>query len=189
MILRKQNHKRDSPSPERENPVMRKQLRLFHHTRLVLASLLLAVGTGVAAQGSEDHAGMAMDGAAPAAITRTVKWSDASAWPSGKVPAAGEEVTIPRGTEMMLDVSPPELRSLTVQGKLTFADERDFVADHRLDLRPRRRAADRQRGQALHPQGHHHPDRQGQGREHQHHGRPRHHAAARHAQPARQSRP
>jgi cell migration-inducing and hyaluronan-binding protein len=105
---------------------MRKQSRLFLYTRLVPASLLLAMGTGAAAQGNEDHANMAMDVAAPAAITRTVKWSDASAWPSGKVPAAGEEVTIPRGTEMVLDVSSPALRSITVQGKLTFADERDL---------------------------------------------------------------
>ena len=105
---------------------MRKQSRLFLYTRLVSASLLLAMGTGAAAQGNEDHANMAMDVAAPAAITRTVKWSDASAWPSGKVPAAGEEVTIPRGTEMVLDVSSPALRSITVQGKLTFADERDL---------------------------------------------------------------
>jgi hypothetical protein len=105
---------------------MRKHFRLFLYTRLVPASLLLAMGTGVAAQGHEDHANMAMDPGAPAAMTRTVKWSDASAWPSGKVPAAGEEVTIPRGTEMVLDVSPPALRSVTVQGKLTFADERDL---------------------------------------------------------------
>ena len=105
---------------------MRKHFRLFIYTGLVPASLLLAIGTGAAAQGNEDHANMAMDVAAPAAMTRTVKWSDASAWPSGKVPAAGEEVTIPRGTEMVLDVSPPALRSITVQGKLTFADERDL---------------------------------------------------------------
>src|SRR6187455_660351 len=106
---------------------MRKVFRLFLYTRLVPASLLLAMGSGAAAQGTEDHASMAMDLGAPAAITRTVTWSDASAWPSGKVPAAGEEVTIPRGTEMVLDVSPPELRSITVQGKLTFADERDLA--------------------------------------------------------------
>jgi cell migration-inducing and hyaluronan-binding protein len=105
---------------------MRKHFRLFSYTGLVPASLLLAIGTGAAAQGNEDHANMAMDVAAPAAMTRTVKWSDASAWPSGKVPAAGEEVTIPRGTEMVLDISPPALRSITVQGKLTFADERDL---------------------------------------------------------------
>jgi cell migration-inducing and hyaluronan-binding protein len=106
---------------------MRKQFRLFLCARLVPASLLLALGTGVAAQDHRDHAGMAMDAAAPAGIMRTVTWSDASAWPSGKVPAAGEEVTIPRGTEMVLDASPPELRSVTVQGKLTFADERDLA--------------------------------------------------------------
>ncbi len=108
---------------------MRKRFRLFICTGLVPASLLLAMSAGAAAQGHEDHADMAMDAAAPAApsaITRTVKWSDASAWPSGKVPAPGEEVTIPRGTEMVLDVSPPALRSVTVQGKLTFADERDL---------------------------------------------------------------
>jgi cell migration-inducing and hyaluronan-binding protein len=106
---------------------MRKHFRLFIYTGLVPASLLLAIGTGAAAQGNEDHANMAMEVAAPAAIARSVKWSDASAWPSGTVPAAGEEVTIPRGTEMVLDVSPPALRSITVQGKLTFADERDLA--------------------------------------------------------------
>jgi cell migration-inducing and hyaluronan-binding protein len=105
---------------------MRKQSRLVLYTRLVSASLLLATGAGAAAQDNADHANMAMDASAGAAITRTVKWSDASAWPWGRLPAAGEEVTIPRGTEVMLDVSPPELRSLTVQGKLTFADERDL---------------------------------------------------------------
>jgi cell migration-inducing and hyaluronan-binding protein len=106
---------------------MRKQSRLFLYTHLVPASLLLATGAGVAAQDNENHANMAMGVSAPAAITRTVKWSDPSAWPSGKVPAADEAVTIPRDTEVMLDVSPPELRSLTVQGKLTFADERDLA--------------------------------------------------------------
>src|SRR6187399_2880922 len=105
---------------------MRKQSRLFLYTRLVPAALLLATGAGVAAQDKDHHASMAMDVSAPVAITRTVKWSDASAWPSGKVPAAGEEVTIPRGTEVVLDVQPPALRSLTIQGKLSFADTRDI---------------------------------------------------------------
>jgi len=105
---------------------MRKHFRQVFCTGLVPAALLFAMASGAAAQSHEDHA-MAMDGAAPAAITRTAKWSDPSAWPSGKVPAAGDAVTIPRGTEMVLDVSPPALRSLTVQGKLSFADERDLA--------------------------------------------------------------
>src|SRR5690606_6252096 len=64
--------------------------------------------------------------AAPAEITKRVMWSDPSAWPSGKVPAAGEAVTIPRGIEVVLDVTPPALRSLTLQGKLSFADKSDL---------------------------------------------------------------
>ncbi|KRA83771.1 G8 domain-containing protein [Altererythrobacter sp. Root672] len=105
---------------------MRKQSRLFIYTRLVAAFLLLVTGGAVVAQDHGDHANMATDATAPAAITRTVKWSEASAWPSGKVPSAGEEVTIPRGTEVMLDVQPAALRSLTIQGKLRFADTRDM---------------------------------------------------------------
>ena len=60
---------------------MRKHFRLPSCTGLVSACLLLAMGTGAAAQGHADHANMALDVAAPAAMTRTVKWSDASAWP------------------------------------------------------------------------------------------------------------
>ena len=88
-------------------------------TIVLPAPLLLLAGNAVA----QDHA---HDMTAPAPITRTVMWSDASAWPSGKAPAAGEAVTIPRGTEVVLDVSPPTLRSLTVQGKLTFLDKNDL---------------------------------------------------------------
>ncbi|WP_305096732.1 G8 domain-containing protein [Croceibacterium aestuarii] len=105
---------------------MRKQSRLVRYTRLAAACMLLAAGAGAAAQDHADHAKMAMDAPTPGAIARTVKWSDPAAWPSGKVPAAGEAVTIPRGTEVVLDVSPPALRSVTVQGKLTFADTRDL---------------------------------------------------------------
>ena len=51
---------------------MRKHFRLFICTGLAPASLLLAMGTGAAAQGSEDHANMAMDVAAPAATRAAV---------------------------------------------------------------------------------------------------------------------
>ncbi|MCL6252121.1 G8 domain-containing protein [Altererythrobacter sp. KTW20L] len=122
-----QNKQKRDTASRRGKAVMRKQSRLCLYTRLVTASLLLGTGAGVAAQDHHDHTTMAMDLAPPSAFSRTVRWSDASAWPSGRVPAAGEEVTIPRGTEMLLDVSPPELRSLTVQGKLTFLNERDLT--------------------------------------------------------------
>lgn len=49
-----------------------------------------------------------------------VRWSDPRAWPDGAVPAPGADVTIPAGTRMLLDVSPPALGTLTVQGTLAF---------------------------------------------------------------------
>lgn len=81
------------------------RLRYFF---LVVPAALLLLATGAQAQ----------DGPA--------RWSDPATWPSGEVPVEGEAVTIARGTEVVLDVSPPALRSLTVNGKLTFSDEHDL---------------------------------------------------------------
>ncbi|GAA0283737.1 hypothetical protein GCM10009127_26450 [Alteraurantiacibacter aestuarii] len=66
---------------------------------------------------------------APPAVVRTVQWSDPAAWPDGKVPGAGEEVMIGRDMEVVLDVSPPALRSLTIDGKLRFADDHDIALE------------------------------------------------------------
>src|SRR5690606_4682433 len=93
------------------------------YSGLLSVPLLMATG-GIAT--AQDHGHDTAAETASADITRTMNWSDRSAWPSGKVPVAGDEVTIPRGTEVVLDVSTPVLRSLTVQGKLTFADTRDL---------------------------------------------------------------
>src|SRR5687768_7964222 len=54
------------------------------------------------------------------------RWSDAATWPDRRVPRAGDKVTIPAGKEVVLDVSPPALGSLTIDGKLSFADNRDL---------------------------------------------------------------
>ena len=53
-------------------------------------------------------------------------WSDPATWPSGHVPAEGEAVTIDTGMDVVLDVSPPTLRSLTINGKLRFASDKDL---------------------------------------------------------------
>ena len=53
-------------------------------------------------------------------------WSDPATWPDGKVPTAGDKVTIARDKDVILDVSPPALRGLTINGKLTFADDADL---------------------------------------------------------------
>ena len=49
------------------------------------------------------------------------RWSDPATW-GGAVPKAGASVTIPKGKDVLLDVSPPPLRSLTISGALVFAD-------------------------------------------------------------------
>jgi cell surface hyaluronidase len=49
-------------------------------------------------------------------------WSDPATWGTAGVPAAGAAVVIPEGRSIVLDVSPPALASLTVNGELTFAD-------------------------------------------------------------------
>jgi cell migration-inducing and hyaluronan-binding protein len=97
------------------------------YSGLLSVPLLLAAG-GIAAAQDHAHVDPAADTAvqAPAAAMRKVRWSDASAWPNGRVPAAGDEVTIARDIDMVLDVIPPALRSLTVDGKLTFSNERDL---------------------------------------------------------------
>ncbi len=42
------------------------------------------------------------------------------------MPAAGDKVEIASGKEVILDVSPPALGGLTINGKLSFADNADL---------------------------------------------------------------
>ena len=88
---------------------MKKQYRSFLFALLVPALLL----GGVSA-------------AAEAAQAEPARWSDPDAWPNKKVPAAGDKVTIEAGKDVILDVSPPALGGLTINGKLTFADTADL---------------------------------------------------------------
>jgi hypothetical protein len=70
----------------------------------------------------------AIPGARPvsAQSAGATNWSDPATWPGGRVPVAGEKVEIPRGREVILDVSPPPLNGLTINGKLAFADRADL---------------------------------------------------------------
>ena len=61
-----------------------------------------------------------------AAQGQTLRWSDPATWPNNQVPAAGDKVTIASDQEVLLDVSPPALNGLTINGKLVFADESDL---------------------------------------------------------------
>ncbi|HEX6999745.1 MAG TPA: G8 domain-containing protein, partial [Gammaproteobacteria bacterium] len=82
---------------------MRKTSRSLLLGSLVPAFLLGGVIAGAQAQ-------------APAAAP--VRWSDPATWPNRKVPAAGDKVTIARDKEVILDVSPPPLGGLSIDGKL-----------------------------------------------------------------------
>src|SRR5579859_1081523 len=54
------------------------------------------------------------------------RWSDAATWPDKKVPGKDAVVTIAKDMDVVLDVSPPPLHGLTINGKLSFADKKDL---------------------------------------------------------------
>src|SRR5438067_4076872 len=91
---------------------MRKRYRLFLLLSLVPAFLFGSVSAVVQAQN------------APA--VKQSRWSDPATWPSRKLPVAGDKVTIEKGKDVVLDVSPPPLGSLTIAGKLSFANNKDL---------------------------------------------------------------
>ncbi|HKE87613.1 MAG TPA: G8 domain-containing protein, partial [Vicinamibacterales bacterium] len=93
---------------------MSKQHRSFLLASLLPAFLVVSVFAVVQAQ----------EGRSPSA--RPARWSDPAAWPDRRVPHAGDKVTIAAGKEVVLDVSPPALGSLTIEGKLSFANNADL---------------------------------------------------------------
>jgi cell migration-inducing and hyaluronan-binding protein len=105
---------------------MVKQSRLLLASCLLSPAFLLGAGGVAFAQEHQGHEDVEVSSETAPSAVRTVRWSDPAAWPGGKVPGEGEAVTIARGMNVLLDVSPPTLRSLTIQGKLSFSDERDL---------------------------------------------------------------
>src|SRR5215213_5015958 len=91
-----------------------KQYRSFLLASLLPAFLLVGLFAVVQAQ----------EGRSPAA--RPARWSDPATWPDRRVPRAGDAVTIAAGKDVVLDVSPPALGSLTIDGKLSFANNADL---------------------------------------------------------------
>src|SRR5690606_4510569 len=66
----------------------------------------------------------AQDAGSPPA--EPMNWSDPDTWPNGRIPVAGDKVTIARDKEVILDVSPPALGGLSIDGKLTFSNDADL---------------------------------------------------------------
>jgi cell migration-inducing and hyaluronan-binding protein len=91
-----------------------KRHRSFLLASLLPAVLLVSVFAVVQAQ----------EGRSPAA--RPTNWSSPATWPNGKVPVAGDQVTIAAGQNVVLDVNPPALHGVTIDGKLSFANNRDL---------------------------------------------------------------
>ena len=94
---------------------MSKQQRSFLLASLLPAFLLVISGFAVV---------QAQEGRSPSA--KPERWSDPATWPDRKVPAAGDKVTIAKDKNVLLDVSPPGLGSLTIDGKLSFANNADL---------------------------------------------------------------
>jgi len=57
---------------------------------------------------------------------RATNWSDPATWPNKKVPAAGDKVIIGKDKDVVLDVSPPALGGLSIDGKLSFSSNADL---------------------------------------------------------------
>ena len=89
------------------------------HRSLLLASLVpafLAVSALAVLGASEGNA----------QSVGPTNWSDPDTWPNRKVPVEGDKVVIARDKNVVLDVSPPGLGGLSIDGKLTFSNAADL---------------------------------------------------------------
>src|SRR5690606_23052719 len=91
---------------------MSSQLLAFRLVSLLPAFLIISVFLG-AQEGRAQPAGQSL-------------WSDPATWPNAKVPVAGDKVVIARDKDVLLDVSPPALAGLSIDGKLSFSNDADL---------------------------------------------------------------
>lgn len=105
---------------------MHMQSRLFRLSLLIPAALMLSLGAEVGAQEMPAHMNMDTHAQAPLSAVSRSLWSDPKSWPDGKAPREGDAVTIGRDRDVVLDVNPPALRSLTIDGKLSFSNDIDI---------------------------------------------------------------
>jgi cell migration-inducing and hyaluronan-binding protein len=94
---------------------MRRKFRPFLFALLLPAFALVSASAVVQA---------AQQKGSPA--VKATRWSDPATWPDRQVPRAGDKVTIESGKDVVLDVSPPPLGGLHIEGKLSFSDKADL---------------------------------------------------------------
>ncbi|MDR2212593.1 MAG: G8 domain-containing protein, partial [Pseudomonadales bacterium] len=83
------------------------------HSRFFFVSLLATACFSAQAQN------------AASAAAKGGLWSDPATWTAGAAPKAGDIVTIGAGMDVVLDVSPPALNGMNLDGKLSFANDKD----------------------------------------------------------------
>ena len=88
------------------------QRRAFRLFSLLSAVLVVSVFLGPQ-EGRAQSAGQSL-------------WSDPATWPNARVPVAGDIAIIARDKDVVLDVSPPALAGLSINGKLSFSDDVDL---------------------------------------------------------------
>ncbi len=113
------------PNMAQENQTHRRRGRAV--ARLLICAASLLVSMGCSGSSNEPKVGMQKPFAdspdPPADQAPTGEpWSNPDTW-GGKVPEAGAAVTIPPDKTILLDVPPPALGGLTIEGVLTFAEE------------------------------------------------------------------
>ena len=59
---------------------------------------------------------------ADTSVLNPVFWSDRTVWPGGVLPVQGSDVIINSTTYIIMDINPPRLNSLTIEGRLDFQD-------------------------------------------------------------------
>jgi cell migration-inducing and hyaluronan-binding protein len=89
---------------------------------LCLISGLLVIGCA-----PEEHAEPVLPEVPPPAppVAGLPQWSDAATWAPASIPAAGQDVVIPAGDTVVLNVSPPALAQLRIEGTLLVSDTAD----------------------------------------------------------------
>ena len=55
------------------------------------------------------------------------KWSNKTQWPNQQLPGLGENVTIPYEWNLLLDIDPPVLNQVTINGIFSFDMTRDNI--------------------------------------------------------------
>ena len=86
------------------------------HNRSLVRSLLIPACFGVCsvAMAQQQHSSAVQGGL----------WSDSATW-GGAIPDAGDIITIGAGLDVVLDVSPPALNGINLDGRLSFSGDHD----------------------------------------------------------------